>query len=59
MVSNAISADLIGLCCEPKVLHYLGVHFVPRDVDVLDQILKCLESIIIKKAAQVYIPSWC
>jgi hypothetical protein len=53
MISNADSEDLIWSCFEPKVLQHQGVHFVPRGVDVLNQISKYLENIIIKAAAQV------
>lgn len=51
MVSSADSEDLINSCFEPKVLQHQGVHFVPRDVGVLDQISKYLENIITKAAA--------
>jgi hypothetical protein len=50
-VSNIESENLIGSCFEPKVLQHQGTHFVPRGVDVLDQISKYLENIIIKAAA--------
>jgi hypothetical protein len=51
MISRDNSEDLIASCLEPKVVEHLGVHFVPRDVDVLNQIAKGLESIVVKATA--------
>jgi hypothetical protein len=53
MVCKTITAQLIGSCLEPKVLQHQGVHFVPSDVDVLNQISKTLQNIITKAAASV------
>ena len=50
MITKDDSEDLIALCFEPKIVHHQGVHFVPRDVEVLDQVSRNLESIIINKA---------
>ena len=57
MVCNTLTEQLIGSCLEPKVLRHQGVHFVPSNVDVLNQISKSLESIIGKAAASVLYPS--
>ncbi len=53
MISSTLSGELIDACFEPKVLQHQGVHFVPSNVDVLDQISNSLESIMIKAAASV------
>jgi hypothetical protein len=51
MISRDNSEDLIASCREPKVVEHQGVHFVPRDVEILNQISKALEGIIIRATA--------
>jgi hypothetical protein len=53
MVCKTHTEQLIGSCLEPEVLQHQGVHFVPSDVNVLDQISKSLESTITMVAASV------